>query len=47
MTKSLHRAMEELELAHAWVVYPGKTAYPMHERAGALPVGDISSLALR
>ena len=47
MTQSLHKAMDELELAHAWVVYPGKSAYPMHERAGALPLEDISSLVLR
>lgn len=47
MTRSLHAAMEQLGLEHAWVVYPGNAAYPLNERVDALPLTNLSQLGLR
>lgn len=41
MTKSLHVALEDLKLEHAWIVYPGSTRYAAHERVEVLPVAEI------
>ena len=32
--------MEDLDLAHLWVVYPGKDKYPLNENVTVLPIGD-------
>lgn len=41
MTKSMHVALEDLKLARLFAVYPGKEAYPLHERAEALPLSQL------
>jgi predicted AAA+ superfamily ATPase len=41
MTKSMHIALEDLQLERIFTVYPGKEAYPMHERVEALPLGQL------
>jgi predicted AAA+ superfamily ATPase len=41
MTKSLHVALEDLRLEHAWIVYPGPEAYRVHERVEVAPLGDL------
>ncbi len=40
LTKSMKIAMEDLDLAHLWVVYPGKDKYPLNENVTVLPIGD-------
>jgi uncharacterized protein len=44
MTKSLGIALSDLELDHAYVVYPGDDGYPLDDRAEALPLGRVHQL---
>jgi predicted AAA+ superfamily ATPase len=44
-TKSMRIALEDLGLAHLWVVYPGRAAYPMAERISALPLRDLPTVS--
>ena len=44
-TRSMRVSLNDLELAHLWVVYPGDDAYPLDERISVLPVADIPDLA--
>jgi predicted AAA+ superfamily ATPase len=41
MTKSMHIALEDLKLERIFVVYPGKDAYPLHERVEALALAHL------
>jgi len=41
MTKSMHIALADLKLERIFTVYPGKEAYPMHERVEALPLAQL------
>ena len=43
-TKSMHSALETLKLAHLWIVYPGNTQFPVHEKITVLPLQNISGL---
>ena len=45
VTKSMHSALEVLKLNHLWLIYPGKHAYPIHEKISALPLKDVGSLS--
>lgn len=40
-TKSMHVALEDLQLAHLWVVYPGTLRYSLTEKITALPLREI------
>ncbi len=44
-TKSMRVAMQDLRLAHLWVVHPGTERYPLDDRITALPVTGIPDLA--
>lgn len=44
MTKSLHAALGDLSLDRAWVVYPGRERYRLHEKVEAIPLADCSIL---
>ena len=44
-TRSMRVSLNDLELAHLWVVYPGDEAYPLDERISVLPVANIPDLA--
>lgn len=46
-TKSMHIALEDLQLEHLWVVYPGTLRYPLTEKITALPLREIHSLELK
>lgn len=46
VTKSMHTVLRDLELQHLWVVYPGPTEYPMHDRITALPLARVHELDL-
>ena len=41
LTKSMKVAMEELGLAHLWIVYPGSQPYRVAENATVLPLRDL------
>ena len=43
-TRSMRVALDDLELEHLFVVYPGDVAYPLDERISALPVTAIPRL---
>jgi len=44
MTKSLHIALQDLQLAHAYIVYPGQGAYPLDDRVDVIPLGGVHQL---
>jgi predicted AAA+ superfamily ATPase len=41
MTKSLHIALDDLQLERAWIVYPGQDAYPVHEKVTVCPLAQL------
>ncbi|MCY3019067.1 MAG: ATP-binding protein [Planctomycetota bacterium] len=41
MTKSLHSALADLRLEHAWVVYPGSERYSVHDSVEVLPASEL------
>jgi len=41
LTKSMHSALEDLQLAHLWIVYPGDKEYPLAPRITAVPLQRI------
>ncbi|MBM4045373.1 MAG: ATP-binding protein [Planctomycetes bacterium] len=45
LTKSMAVVMEDLNLAHLWVVYPGKDPYRLSERVTVLPLRDVAAWA--
>ncbi len=44
MTKSLHSANNELQLERTWIVYPGESRYPVHDRVEAIPLHQLASI---
>ena len=40
-TRSMRVAVQDLQLEHLWIVYPGDEAYSLDERIAALPIGAI------
>jgi predicted AAA+ superfamily ATPase len=42
MTKSLHVALGDLKLEHAWIIYPGRKPYPVHEKVKVLPLAQVA-----
>jgi hypothetical protein len=47
VTKSMHSALTDLDLAHLWVVYPGPHNYPVHEKITVLPLAEAGNLAAK
>jgi predicted AAA+ superfamily ATPase len=47
MTKSLHIALQDLKLDRAWIVYPGKEAYAVHERVEVVPLQTLLPALVR
>ena len=43
-TKSMHLVMQDLRLAHLWVVYPGDLSYPLTENITAWPLRKIGEI---
>lgn len=41
MTPSMHIALEDLQLDHLFVVYPGEQVYPLAERITAVPIKSL------
>lgn len=46
-TKSMHIALDDLQLEHLWVIYPGRLRYPLTEKITALPLREIATLKLK
>ena len=46
-TKSMHIVIEDLGLAHLWVLYPGNQEYPLTDTITALPLKRVSSIEMR
>ena len=42
-TRSMHNAVQDLQLEHLWVVYPGKEQYRIAAAITALPLGQVSA----
>jgi predicted AAA+ superfamily ATPase len=45
LTPSMRIALEDLNLDHMFVVYPGKTAYPLGEKINVLPLSSIAEIS--
>ena len=41
ITKSMRIAMQDLKLERLWVVYPGKTGYPMDENIECVSLAQL------
>jgi len=41
MTRSMKNTLEDLHLAHLWVVYPGDQTYPIDDRVTVVPLSRI------
>jgi uncharacterized protein len=44
-TRSMHIAIQDLDLAHLWVVYPGDSKYPLDTRITAMPLPEMIRFA--
>ncbi|WP_395719377.1 ATP-binding protein [Prosthecobacter sp.] len=44
MTKSLHIALDDLQLERAWIIHPGERSYPVHDKVEALPLKEVARL---
>lgn len=38
MTRSMHSAINDLDLEHLWVIYPGEHSFPIHEKISVVPL---------
>lgn len=45
VTRSMHIALTDLELAHLWIIHPGPHSYGVEENISACAISDLSSLA--
>ena len=46
-TPSMRSALQELSLAHLWVIYPGEKSYPLDDRITVLPIGEIDRVKFK
>jgi predicted AAA+ superfamily ATPase len=44
MTPSMHSALEDLKLAHLWVVYPGKESYRLAKNVCVIPLTELAQI---
>ena len=44
MTRSMHSAINDLELSHLWIVYPGKQLYKLNARVTVMPLNTIKEI---
>ena len=44
MTRSMHIALKDLKLDRLWVIYPGASSYPMHEKVEAVGLVNIGKI---
>ena len=46
-TKSMHSALQDLDLDHLWVVHPGKDDYPLNEKITVLGIRKLGGISTR
>ena len=44
ITKSMRIALNDLQLDHLWVIYPGQHTYPVDEKITVMPISEIFNL---
>jgi predicted AAA+ superfamily ATPase len=44
-SRSMHVAIEDLGLAHLWVIYPGHQEYALDDKISVIPIDTVSHLA--
>ena len=47
VTRSMHIALDDLDLDHLWIIYPGPHTYPVHEHITVWPLREIAALPNR
>lgn len=47
LTKSMQIAIDDLDITHLWVIYPGQNIFPLHKKITALPLTKIAYLPLQ
>ncbi len=47
LTKSMKTALNDLEMSHLWVIYPGNKEYKLSENITVLPLKNIKRLSLK
>lgn len=47
MTKSMHIALNDLQLERAWIIYPGVHTYPVHEKVEATSLPEFLKKAVK
>jgi len=45
-SKSMRVAINDLSLAHLWIVYPGKEAYPVTEKISVVPLKEVAGIEI-
>jgi len=45
LTRSMRIALQDLQLEHLWVLYPGRQQYPLHEAVTVWPLAEVEQLA--
>ncbi len=43
LTRSMHVALQDLQLDHLWIVYPGSEMYKLHESISAIPLESVKN----
>ena len=43
-TSSMRMALNELNLKHLWIIYPGKATYALDKKVTVIPLTELSSL---
>lgn len=43
LTKSIHAALHDLQLAHLWVIYPGREPYRLAENVTVMPLATMQT----
>lgn len=46
MMHSMRVAIQDLNLTHLWIVYPGAEAYDLHDGISVVPVSDVPTISL-
>jgi predicted AAA+ superfamily ATPase len=42
ITRSMYQAIDDLNLDHLFIIYPGDKIYPLDERMTAIPLGELN-----
>lgn len=46
ITKSMRIAIQDLDLKHLWVIYPGKEKYPLADKCSCIPIAGINHIEI-